>query len=180
MQYNDFIKLRRIGAVAVLGLAVVGGFLACNRPQKVDPIPPAPQPNTNTQPNPPQVPTENPNPPVENPAGNTNSSDPLALTDVHKEIMRLQQQPLTSEGVKNTGEGLQWRVKDNGITVEFRSDTNKGSTTWNRAKVDYNGNKKYEERWDFKGDTVRRRVSPADDENYTDEYHKNGDQWAKK
>jgi hypothetical protein len=175
MQYNDFIKLRRVGAVAVLGLAIVGGFLACNRPQKIDPLPPVLQPNT-TAPEP-QVPTENPNPPVEQPSM---PSDPLALTDVHKEILRLQQQPLTSEGAKNTGDGIQWRVKDNGITVEFRSDTNKGSTTWNRAKVDYNGNKKYEERWDFKGETVRRRVSPADDENYTDEYNKVGDSWQKK
>jgi hypothetical protein len=174
MQYNDFIKLRRVGAVAVLGLAVVGGFLACNRPQKAEPIPPVLQPNT-TNPEP-QAPAENPNPPAEQPS---KPSDPLALTDVHKEILRLQQQPLTVSGAKPAEGGLQWRIKDNGITVEFRSDTNKGSTTWNRAKVDYNGNKKYEERWDFKENSIIRRVSPADDDNYTDKYTKLGDVWQK-
>jgi hypothetical protein len=185
MKYNDFMRMRRIGAVLVMALLAVGGFLACNRSQKVDPIPPAPQPNNNTQPilTPPD--TNNNKPPVITPptttnTANTNSNDPLVLMDVHKEILRLQQQPLTVEGAKNTGEGLQWRVKDNGITVEFRSDTNKGSTTWNRAKVDYNGNKKYDERWDFKGNTITRRVSPNDDENYTDSYVKSGDAWQKK
>ena len=156
MKYEDYIKMRRVGCVALLGLGVVGGFLACNRTQATSPsLPPAQ--NLPASQNPPET------PPIA-------SNDPLLVTDVQKEIMRLQQQPLTVEGAKNTGDGIQWRMKDNGITAEFRSDTSKGFTTWNRAKVDYNGNKKYDERWDFKGNTIRRRVSPSDDENYTEEY----------
>jgi hypothetical protein len=178
MQYNDFIKLRRVGAVAVLGLAIIGGFLACNRPQQKVDTSVSQQP---TEVNPPPVTnTTDPAPPTDTTDTPVATSDSLTLTDIHKEILRLQQQPLTSEGAKNSGDGIQWRVKDNGVTVEFRSDTSKGSTTWNRAKVDYNGNKKYEERWDFKGETVRRRVAPTDDENYTEEYNKNGEQWVKK
>ncbi len=101
------------------------------------------------------------------------------FTDVHREILKMQKQPL-SKG-EDKGDSLRWVVSDAGIKAEFRSDKNKGSKTWNRVKIDYNNNKQYEEKWDFKPDGgVKRQVSPNDDGNYTEEYKLQGEKWVRK
>ena len=55
-----------------------------------------------------------------------------------------------------------------GVVIELRCDQDKGYATWNRAKVDANNNKQFDETWTFKKDgTVERKVAPGDDQNYT-------------
>jgi hypothetical protein len=105
--------------------------------------------------------------------------DTAAFTDVHREILKMQKEPL-SKG-EDKGDSLRWIVSDAGIKAEFRSDKSKGSTTWNRVKIDYNNNKHYEEKWDFKPDgSIKRQVAPNDDDKYTEEYKLQGEKWVLK
>lgn len=101
------------------------------------------------------------------------------LTTWQREVMEMQKQPLTNGEVKSGSR--KWVVNGGGMRAEFRSDLDKGFDYWNRVKVDVNLNKRYEERWDFKKDgSIKRRVSPNDDENYTEEYRLQGERWVKK
>ena len=86
--------------------------------------------------------------------------------------------PLTNG--EPSGNSRRWRVKRGRLVIELRSDTNKGSTTWNRAKIDLDGNKQFDEAWDFKNGEVKRRVAPSDDENYSVTYDLRGSTWVKR
>jgi hypothetical protein len=90
----------------------------------------------------------------------------------------LQKEPLTNG--TSDGTSRKWVVKTSRFKAEFRCDTAKGFNYWNRVKLDFNNNKRYEEKWDFKPDTVKRRVAPNDDENYTEEYRLQGETWVRK
>jgi hypothetical protein len=110
--------------------------------------------------------------------GPSSPADPTALTDAEQEILRLQSSPITN-GVSDPKNGTRrWVVDEPGFHAEFRSDTAKGSAYWNRVKIDWNGNGRFDEKWDFRPDgSVKRRVAPADDENYTEQYRLQGNRW---
>ena len=55
-----------------------------------------------------------------------------------------------------------------------------GKSTVNRAKIDLDRDDKFDEKWTFDGDTISRKVSPNDDESYTEEYVWDGKAWAKR
>ncbi|MBC8102994.1 MAG: hypothetical protein H7Z41_10450 [Cytophagales bacterium] len=197
MKYRTFVKFRGAVVAALAALAGVSVFNGC-RARQDDQIARTaqttqtadPAPRTRTNPMPPAAPAY-----PSGPTGKTSVSPPAAgprkassavvsdaalrLTDIHREVIRLQKEPITNG--EDKGESRRWAVSDNGIKAEFRSDTSKGSKTWNRVKVDFNNNKKFEEKWDFQsGGGIKRRVAPADDENYTQEYRLQGGKWAAK
>ncbi len=49
-----------------------------------------------------------------------------------------------------------------------------------RVKVDLDRDGKWDEKWDFEGDKVKRKVAPADDENYQQEFRLEGEAWRPK
>jgi len=53
-----------------------------------------------------------------------------------------------------------------------------GKSTANRLKIDLDRDDKWDEKWTFDGDSVQRKVSPSDDENYSEVYLWNGSDWA--
>lgn len=56
-----------------------------------------------------------------------------------------------------------------------------GSPTWNRLKVDYNRNEKWDEKWDLTdGQPVKRHVASRDNEVYDREYRWQGGRWVEK
>jgi hypothetical protein len=171
MKYSTFTRLRLVAVAAVVALPVVAWFGCHNAPS----APVAPTSATMQQP-PPQVPPQDNTSNAENPAPSVDTS---AFTEVHQAILRLQKEPLSNGRPK--GNTLQWVYKDAGIRAEFRCDKDKGFNYWNRVKIDYNGNGKDDERWDFKKDgTIKRRVAPNDDENFTETYTLQGDnKWVK-
>lgn len=101
------------------------------------------------------------------------------LSDVDREVLRMQKEPL-SNGVPDT-KGPKWRVKQGRVVIELRCDQDKGYNTWNRAKVDADGDKQFDETWAFKKDgTIERRVAPNDDQNYTQTFVLDGEKWVAK
>jgi hypothetical protein len=184
MKYTTFVKLRGLVIAAICGLLFLGMWSGCRaRQESVSSVSPdvadvsQPVPNTPAKPSYPDGPKKQ----AKN-GGNAPKvgvSGTAAFTDVHREILKMQKQPLSNG--EDKGESLRWVVSDNGIKAEFRSDKNKGSTTWNRVKIDYNNNKQYEEKWDFKPDgSIKRQVAPNDDNNYTEEYRLQGEKWVLK
>ena len=53
-----------------------------------------------------------------------------------------------------------------------------GNTTANRAKIDLDRDDKWDEKWTFGPDSVQRKVAPGDDENYSETYLWDGEDWA--
>lgn len=53
-----------------------------------------------------------------------------------------------------------------------------GQSTANRAKVDLDRDDKWDEKFTFEADEIRRDVAPADDERYTQHYRWDGGAWA--
>lgn len=186
MKYTTFVKLRGLVIAALFGLLFLSMWSGCRaRQEAAVPMSPAVV-MENSRPDTPEKSTYPSGPKTTKPAGPAKTAKPAktgsetaAFTDVHREILKMQKQPLSNG--EDKGESLRWVVSDNGIKAEFRSDKNKGSKTWNRVKIDYNSNKQYEEKWDFKPDgSIKRQVSPNDDNNYTEEYRLQGEKWVLK
>lgn len=171
MKYKTFILVRNLGAAGLATLAAVGAFIGC-RSKNND----APQvgnypttPTTVTAP--PKMGTTSPKMSTgktpTKPAPVAPTAATTALTANDKEVMRLQKQPLSNG--KTSGDSTKWVATSNAFKAEFRADA--GASAWNRVKLDYDGDKKWDERWDFKDDgSIKRRVAPQDDENYSVEY----------
>lgn len=107
-------------------------------------------------------------------------SQELSLSSIQREILQLQKQPISTGKPDGKGSLKRFIVKDD-IKIDMRCDKTKGFTTWNRLKIDLDGDKKYDEKWNFRDDgTVARFVAPDDDENYTVEYRLTKDVWKLK
>lgn len=56
-----------------------------------------------------------------------------------------------------------------------------GQASWNRLKIDLDRDEKWDEKWDLEnGQPAKRHVSPADDDNYTQEFRWRGGKWEEK
>lgn len=55
-----------------------------------------------------------------------------------------------------------------------------GQSTINRAKVDYDRDEKWDEKWTYSPGEIKRQVAPADDERYTEEYVWSGGGWTRR
>jgi len=50
---------------------------------------------------------------------------------------------------------------------------------WNRVKIDLDRDEKWDEKWTLSADgSILREVAPADDEQYSEQYQRSGDQWV--
>jgi hypothetical protein len=107
----------------------------------------------------------------------TPARQPVSALD--RKVIELSKSALTN-GTSDSS-GRKWRIKQDRIVIELRSDTAKGSTTWNRLKIDLDRDKNWDEAWDLKpGKPIKRRIAPADDENYTVTYDLQGETWVKR
>lgn len=198
MKYNAFIFLRNGSIAALAGFALFAAFGGCRSkipaPASVvvDRQQPVNNQPMNNQPMTPMTPVAGNNAPASDNIGNNGGSNapvsggasnepttPTApITALDSEIIGLRSHPL-SDGTPASG-GTKWVANGNGYRAEFRADA--GSTTWNRVKIDYNNNKQWDEKWDFKPDgSIKRQISPSDDGNYPVQYRgKNGaNEWTR-
>ena len=77
---------------------------------------------------------------------------------------------LGSDKIKDASQGQAYKVN-------LYQDA--GSPTMNRAKVDYDRDEKWDEKWTFSPDgSVERQVAPADDENYTESWILREGSWS--
>lgn len=67
-------------------------------------------------------------------------------------------------------------TKGRAYKVNLYQDDGKASVS--RAKIDLDRDDKWDEKWTFDGETVSRKVAPADDENYTEETVWDGSGWV--
>lgn len=173
MKYKTFMLLRNVGGFGLATVAAVGAFLGCrNAAQSNQPPvePPAYNPPVAQQTAPNNSPTKQKpvnSRPTQKTADPVSTGSIATLTSRDTEIIALQKEPL-SKG-KPAGDSARWLSVGDGFKAEFRADS--GSSAWNRVKVDLDSDKKWDEKWDFKTDgSIKRRVSPADDDNYSVEY----------
>ncbi len=81
-------------------------------------------------------------------------------------------QNLGSDKIKDASKGAPYKVN-------LYQDAD--SPVMNRAKVDYDRDEKWDEKWTFAPDgSVEREVAPADDENYTESWIYRNDGWSRK
>ena len=79
---------------------------------------------------------------------------------------------LGTDKIKDASEGSRYKVN-------LYQDA--GSSTMNRAKVDYDRDEKWDEKWTFAPDGgVERQVAPNDDENYTETWIYRDGSWSAK
>jgi hypothetical protein len=111
---------------------------------------------------------------LENTAGdgdeNTEEEVELSgLREVDKVLMGWIGKDLGSKKRKDAAKGHSWKIN------LYQDD---GQSAMNRAKIDLNRNDKWDEKWTFDGENISRKVAPADDENYSEEYDWNGSDWT--
>lgn len=72
------------------------------------------------------------------------------------------------------------KVKDatGGTPYKVNLYQDAGEATLNRAKVDYDRDEKWDEKWTYAPDGITRQVAPNDDEQYTLKYKWSGSAWV--
>jgi hypothetical protein len=97
-----------------------------------------------------------------------NTTKENSLPTLHQEIISIQKNTALSEGkADDNNGGLKLYKKMDAYFLDLRCDKAKGFDYWNRAKVDWDKDKKWDEKWDFgKNGTIKRQISTKDDEIY--------------
>jgi hypothetical protein len=109
-----------------------------------------------------------------------NSDD--AVTAMHKTIMSIQKNASLSEGKSdNNNGGVKLYKKMGSYFLDLRCDKNKGFDYFNRVKVDWDKDKNWDEKWDFRKDgSIKRQISTNDDKNYDVVKELKEGKWVKK
>jgi len=94
------------------------------------------------------------------------------LREVDTALLAAAARPIGTDKIKDAIAGHAWKVN-------LYQDA--GSPITNRAKIDLDRDDKWDEKWTFKSDgSIEREVAPADDENYTQRFLKQGNGWVAK
>jgi hypothetical protein len=88
-----------------------------------------------------------------------------------QEVLAWKDKTIASDKEKDVSKGMAYKIN-------VYKDA--GKTTVNRAKVDLNRNDKFDEKYTFEPGKITLQRAPADDEQYTETYHWNGNGWTKK
>lgn len=95
----------------------------------------------------------------------------VPLRDIDKKILAILGKPASGDKIKDA-------LGKTGPKVNVNVE---GGSVWNRAKIDFERNEKWNEKIDLMdGGRVKRRVAPKDDEVYTEEWTLDGDAWVQK
>jgi len=157
--------------VVLLGLAgLVGLYATCDGapeelPKRAKPIAPSDEPTGF-----PTMQLPAAKPPTPAVAATAAAAGGPSVRPVDQAVMAYQGRDLGSSKQKDVTKGKPYKVN-------LYQDAGKSSC--NRAKVDLDRDDKWDEKWTFDGDAISRKVAPADDENYTDEYLWDGSAWQK-
>jgi len=112
---------------------------------------------------------------------NNYGKDFMTLTSIDKLILEYQKKDISDGKIDDQGDSYKKFITTKDFKVDLRCDFKKGYSYWNRIKVDFDKDKKWDEKWSFQKDgTIKKEVSPNDDENYEYSYILNGDKWERK
>lgn len=164
MKLKTFLGLVGLGGVVLVG---AGGWWWSTRPA------PAPEPLTPAfapTPPPPDGPISSP-PPTSTAAQAALPTAEGAALPHQADVLTWVGKDLGSDKRKDTTKGRAWKVN-------VYQDA--GQATANRAKVDLDRDDKWDEKWTFEADgRVSRQVAPADDEQYSESWVWNGQDWQR-
>ncbi len=93
------------------------------------------------------------------------------LREVDREAFSWQGRTLRSEKVHDAT-----KSKDTPYKINVYRDP--GHTTVTRLRIDLDRDDRWDEKWTFDGEAVRRLIAPADDEHYTQTFTWAGNGWA--
>ena len=185
MKYTTFRALVGTGALVIGGGALALGLVQCgscmrernedqarlaareaekerHRPKPL--LPPA-QPPAGS-------PVAAPPTPPAGPVGTQAATEEGPLRDLDRKLLARVKQGISGASQKDAVRGEAWKVN-------LYKDA--GKTQINRAKVDFDRDEKWDEKWTFEDDgRVKRQVAPADDESYTVELRLEGERWRRK
>ena len=178
MKYTTFTTLRTLGLVGVV-VAAFFGISQCNSSDAPEVLPRETQTQTQQIPQQTQSRTQ---PQVTSPSAAIQyGADILPKTTNDDVVFKTQMEPNSVGKPDDKNGGLKWTVRKNGLKMYLKSDTHKGYDFWNRVKVDYQDNGKWDEQWIFsKNGAVRREVAVKEDENFDMIYTLEGNQWVLK
>jgi hypothetical protein len=102
----------------------------------------------------------------------------LPISAAEQSILDAQHAISLQQTLDSKGENYKLFIKAGAYNLDMRCDFKKGFDYWNRVKVDWNKNKRWDEKWLFgKDGKVKRDIAPADDEQYTMRYVLESKQW---
>ncbi len=101
----------------------------------------------------------------------TSLGDENALRPMDARILEKARQPIRGDKIKDAFPSEKWKVN-------LYQDA--GNTRPNRLKIDFDRDEKWDEKWTFEGEEVKRQVAPKDDDVYTVEYRLRAGAWVKK
>ena len=171
MKFKTF-RTAALGGVVALG--AVGVYVALHRapaPKTVTPPPSLPAaPAPERKPEPPPAPAPTPAPTA--PAPVAVPAAPDGLRPMDQEILALVHAGISGDKVTDAFPKKPYKVN------LFRDG---GGAGVNRLKIDLDRDGKWDEKWTLgAGGRIKRQVSPADDESYTESYVLDGSAWKKK
>lgn len=161
MKYKTFRNLMIICGAAVL----IGSCSFCTYLYRSAPSPP-----------PPRVVEISQQPMVEHQP----VSAPISTPDVDalNGLRKIDQKVLEAVRMPVSGDKIKDAFPNEPFKINVYCD--KGETSWNRVKVDYNRNEKWDEKWELvAGQPSKRMVASKDDENYDEVYRWVDGKWVK-
>lgn len=112
---------------------------------------------------------------------NNYGKDFIPLTNIDKLILEYQKKNISDSKIDDQGDSYKKFIITKDFKVDLRCDFKKGYSYWNRIKVDFDKDKKWDEKWSFQKDgTIKKEVSPNDDENYVYTYILKENIWERK
>lgn len=164
MRYKTFVKLVQGGAVlSVVGLGFAY-YALLGRGPGMDELPPE------------ALPTAQPLAAIETPANPAHPTTPRANVDL--DFTPVDQAALSFRHRQISGGKLKDAIKGQYFKIDAYQDP--GKTQCNRLKIDLDRDNKWDEKWTFDGDKVKRQVAPLDDEKYIVEYRLGEGGWLRK
>jgi hypothetical protein len=165
MKYKSFALIRKLVIIIIVIVCLIALFtLVCNKPKKHNVM----TTNRNTPQNIEQVKPK---------YGN----DVLPITKFDKEIFEYQKSDISTGTIDGQGDSYKKFITTASYKLDLRCDFKKGYSYWNRIKVDYNNNGKWDEKWSYqKNGKIKREVSSDDDEKYNYTYFLKADEWERK
>jgi hypothetical protein len=162
------VKLKTFLAGAAGGLLLLCAGIVAGGGALTDAVtgPPAPGPALSTL-----QPVEVEAPPAAGPAPAAPEASVVGdgLRDVDREAMSWRGKALKSDKGKDVSAKRPYKIN-------VYQDS--GNKTVNRLKIDLDRDDKWDEKWDFDGDELRRQVAPGDDEQYTQTFRWSGNGWV--
>lgn len=159
MKYKTFRNLMIIfGAVVLIGSCSFCTYLYKSAPSPSRVAEVSPQPIVEHQ-------------PVSAPVSTPNVDALNGLRRIDQKVLEAVRRPVSGDKIKDAFPSESFKIN------VYRDE---GEASWNRVKVDYNRNEKWDEKWEFvAGQPSKRMVASKDDEKYDEVYRWVDGKWVK-